>query len=185
MPHTDMKTAAHWPALETELLIWVTERQQHGVVVSTTELRLKAIHLSKQAPNCQQFCVSVDWWYDFLRRHQLSICHRTHISTETTCWLWQADSISVIDNKHYKILTVWSSQISNTDQTPLTFDLPSETTIPPKESKSVSICATGKKKYNIELVQIFRWKFIFELVQYTNVHTFCTLISQLLFLVDQ
>lgn len=69
MPHTDMKTAAHWPALETELLIWVTERQQHGVVVSTTELRLKAIHLSKQAPNCQQFCVSVDWWYDFLRRH--------------------------------------------------------------------------------------------------------------------
>lgn len=108
----------------------------------------------------------------FFEETQLSICHRTHISTETTCWLWQADSISIIDNKHYKILTVWSSQISNTDQTPLTFDLPSETTIPPKESKSVSICATGKKKYNIELVQIFRWKCVFELVQYTNVHLF-------------
>ena len=38
------------------------------------------------------------------------------------------------------------SQIGNADQTPLTFDLPSDTTIAPKGSSTVTIKTTGNEK---------------------------------------
>lgn len=69
-----------FPVLETELVKWITDRRMQGYAVSTPELRLKAIHLSRQSDNTANFRGSVSWSYAFLKRQGLSIkkwqiCH--------------------------------------------------------------------------------------------------------------
>ena len=75
----DRGSSAHFPELEAELLQWVTDRRLQGYGISTTELRLKGLHLAKKQNN-SNFRASVAWSYAFLKRHNLSIRRRTHIA---------------------------------------------------------------------------------------------------------
>ena len=72
--------AAFFPALETELLGWVSDRGQQGFGESTAELRLQAFKLAKKDPTAQNFKASVDWCYALMKHHSLSIRRCTQIS---------------------------------------------------------------------------------------------------------
>lgn len=150
MPRTKMAnrgSAAHWPELEREVLVWVTDRRLRGYGLSTTELRLKALHLAKQNDANAQFRASVDWAHAFMTRSDLSIRRRTHIAQklpsdfEDQLTKFQSFIINLRKKHHYSL-----SQIGNADQTPLTFDMPSGTTIDQKGAKTVTIKTTGNEK---------------------------------------
>ena len=139
--------AAFYAALETELLGWVSDRRHQEFGASSAELRLKALKLAKKDPKAQNFKASVHCCYAFMKRHSLSIRRRTHISQklpedyEDKLTNFQTFTIKMKKKHQYSL-----SQIGNADQTPLTFDLPDETTINSKGASTVSIKTTGNEK---------------------------------------
>lgn len=81
-----------------------------------------------------------------MSRHDLSFRLRTHISQkhpediDQKLDIFQSYIIKARKKYAYNLL-----QIGNADQTPLTFDLPVETTITHKGSSTVSIKTTGNE----------------------------------------
>ncbi|KAK2158067.1 hypothetical protein LSH36_178g06106, partial [Paralvinella palmiformis] len=105
------------PELEENVVDWRAQVRPQGTAVSTTELRARDLHIT-------DFRASENWTSSFPRRHQLSICRRTHISQRLR------------DNYEYKLLEFQSIiikqrkfhyceliHIGNTDQTLITFDM--------------------------------------------------------------
>jgi hypothetical protein len=142
----DRGSSAHFPELEEELLQWITDCRLQGYGVSTAKLGFKGLHLAKKTNNAN-FRASLAWSYAFLKRHNLSIRRRTHIAQklpsdyEDQLTKFQSYIIGLRKKTNYDL-----SQIGNADQTPLTFDLPSDTTIAPKGSSTVTIKTTGNEK---------------------------------------
>lgn len=150
LPKTKMAErgrSALFPNIEAELLNWVTERRLQGYGVSTAEIRITALKIAKKDPKARDFKASTDWCYSFLKRHNLSIRRRTHISQklpedyEEKLSNFQSFVIKMRKRNRYSL-----SQIGNADQTPLTFDLPADTTVNPKGASTVSIKTTGNEK---------------------------------------
>jgi hypothetical protein len=82
MPKSKMANrgkSALWPAIAKELMPWVNDRRQKGLSISSTELHLKALNVSKTIQDTKDFKASIDWCYGFMRRHDLSFRHCTHI----------------------------------------------------------------------------------------------------------
>ena len=72
---------ASFPELENKLLEWVKTRRMAGVGVSTTDLRLKALVISRGMESMpHDFKSSVGWAQRFMVRHQLSVRRRTRIA---------------------------------------------------------------------------------------------------------
>ncbi|KAK2549135.1 Pogo transposable element with KRAB domain [Acropora cervicornis] len=94
-----------------------------------------------------EFIASVHWCHRFMDRHDLSICRRTTISQklpenfEDKLLKFQR-FITTEQKKHENDLSL----IGNADQTPLTFDMPANSTVDAKGTKSVSIMTTGHEK---------------------------------------
>ena len=138
-----------FPDLERLLLAGIMERRQAGHAVSTTELRMRAVQVARnefQIPE-SSFKASYGWAIKFMNRHGLSIRRRTTIAQrlpdayEDQILEFQLFCIRQRQRNDYPL-----SRIGNADQTPLTFDLPSQTTIHSKGDKSVSIKTTGHEK---------------------------------------
>ena len=142
----DRGSKAHHPELEEELMAYVTDRRRRGVGVSTRELRKEAKKIAKRQ-KITTFGGSVNWVYAFLRRHNLSIRRRTHIAQklpgdyEDKLTEFQQFIIRQRKQHDYDL-----SQIGNADQTPLTFDMPYNTTVDTKGAKSVQLNTTGNEK---------------------------------------
>ena len=142
----DRGSKAHHPALEEELMVFVSDRRRGGVGVSTRDLRKDAKKIAKRQNNTT-FGGSVNWVYAFLRRHNLSIRRRTHIAQklladhEDKLMEFQQFIIRQRKNFDYEL-----SQIGNADQTPLTFDMPYNTTVNTKGAKTVQLNTTGNEK---------------------------------------
>lgn len=96
------------------------------------------------------FRCSEDWSYGFLRRHDLSIRRRTHISQklaadyEDKLLEFQKYIIKVRKQIDYLLY-----QIGHADQTSLTFDLPADTTIDHKNTSTANIRSTGNEKKSV------------------------------------
>ena len=118
-----------------------------GYAISTAELRLKATHLARQSDTMANFRGSISWSYAFLKRHDLSIRRRTNIAQKLPSdykeqlTKFQSFIIKLRKKNDYSL-----SQIGNADQTPLTFVLPSATTITTKGAKSISMTTTGNEE---------------------------------------
>lgn len=121
--------------------------QIQGYGVSTAEIHIRALKIAKKDPKARYFKASTDWCYFFLKRHNLSIRRRTLISQklpedyEEKLYNFQSFVIKMRMRNRYSL-----SQTVNADQTPLTFDLPVDTTVNPKGASTVSIKTTGNKK---------------------------------------
>jgi hypothetical protein len=78
-------TSAYAMTLNFSLAVnaWVNDRRQKGLSISSTELHLKALNVSKTIQNTKDFKASIDWCYGFMRRHDLSFRRCTHISQKT------------------------------------------------------------------------------------------------------
>ena len=79
------KKARRWcppafPALEEELLKWITDRRQQGAAVSVTEVRITAMLLVRSIPGTSNFKASYEWGRRFMQRHNLSVRCRSKIA---------------------------------------------------------------------------------------------------------
>ena len=142
---------AHFPEMERELLVYVEEKRSAGLAVSPQQLRLKAKMLARKVQHdinaYKSFKASQNWCYRFMGRHHLSVRKRTTIAQrlpddhEDKLLNFQKYVIKQRKEHNYPL-----SLIGNADQTPMTFDLPSDYTVDRLGSKSVSIKTTGNEK---------------------------------------
>lgn len=149
LPRTNLAqrgSAAHYPEIEKQLLSWVEKRRDRGIAVSTVELRMEGRRLAGLL-EAKDFKGSARWAYAFLKRHNLSIRRRTHIAqklpSDNEEKLLEFQRFVIKQRVKYEFDL---SQIGNADQTPLTFDMPANTTIATKGGKTVSINTTGNEK---------------------------------------
>ena len=68
-----------FPQVEERILEWVSDRRRQGIAISTVEIRLQAKLIAKKL-HVKDFRGSADWCYAFMRRKNLSVRRRTHIS---------------------------------------------------------------------------------------------------------
>ena len=141
------KKAQH-PELEKTLLEWVEEKRLGGIAINTVHLRLQAKLIAKKMKlNQSEFKASRGWASNFMSRHNLSVRRRTHISQklpadiEEKLMNFQQFIIKMRREKDYPL-----SLIGNADQTPLTFDMPADSTIDFSGTSSISIKTTGHEK---------------------------------------
>jgi len=94
-----------------------------------------------------EFKLLVYWCHCFVDRHDLSIHQRTTISPKLPEnfeeKLQKFQAFIIAEGKKYKFKL---SLIGNADQTPLTFDMPANSTVDSNREKTVSIMTTGHEK---------------------------------------
>ena len=137
---------AHFPEVEAESMTWIEDQRRQGIAVSTAEIRLQASQVAQRL-KISSFGCSVNWVYAFLQRNDLSIRRRTYIAQklpeDSEEKLFQFQRFIIHQRKEFDYEL---SQIGNADQTPLTFDLPYQTTVSTKGSKTVTVNTTGNEK---------------------------------------
>lgn len=73
----------HHPELEKQLIQYIHERAAQGHTVSMVEIRLKALHLTKDLGPNSSFKASTNWCYFFMKRHGLPIRRRKSVGAST------------------------------------------------------------------------------------------------------
>ncbi len=139
------KAAAH-PDIEKELVNYILESRSAGLAVATAVVRIKAKEIARQR-GITDFKASPGWCFRFLRRHNISIRRRTHISQKLPSdYDDKLLSFQKFVIQTRKRLNPPLHLIGNADQTPLTFDIPSNTTLNVKGASTVSVQTTGHEK---------------------------------------
>ena len=138
--------SAAFPELEKEVAEWITEKRKAGTGVSTNIIRLKAKSVAQKL-GLEQFKASKCWCYRFMDRFGFSIRRQTTIAQK----LPQDYEEKLIKFQHYVLAKRKEHDfdlkyIGNADQTPLTFDIVTNSTVSAKGVKSVPILSTGHDK---------------------------------------
>ena len=137
-----------FPEIEKEVAAWITEKRQGGIGVSTNVICLKAKSVTQKLGIAKtSFKASQRWCYGFMERSGFSIRRRTTIAQR----LPQDYEEKLIKFQRYVIAQRKKHDfelkyIGNADQTPLTFDIVTNSTVSEKGVKSVSILTTGHEK---------------------------------------
>ena len=139
---------AAFPDIEKEVAAWITEKRQGGIRVSTNVICLKANSVVQKLGIAEtSFKASYRWCYGFMECCGFSIRRRTMISQR----LPQDHEEKLIKFKRYVIARrkkhdFERKYIGNPDQTPLTFDIVTNSMVSEKRVKSVSILTIGHEK---------------------------------------
>uniref|UniRef100_A0A8C5P864 HTH CENPB-type domain-containing protein n=1 Tax=Leptobrachium leishanense TaxID=445787 RepID=A0A8C5P864_9ANUR len=121
-------------ALEAELHTWVMKCRQNGYCVTGMGIRLRALHMAKddklKAPGIENFVASAGWCTRFMNRFGLCLRQRTKISQKLPKDLDEkVMSFHSFIIKQRRIHNYDLGDIGNMDETPMTFDLPSNKTV--------------------------------------------------------
>ena len=118
------------PEMEDVLLEWIHSRRLKGLRVSKKLIMRKALHLSKEQQNMDDFTASNGWIQKFMRRHGLSLRRKTTVA--------QKDPEQLVDKLVAYVLqarilsTRFGYQPCNIiamDETAVWADMTSETTV--------------------------------------------------------
>ena len=118
-----------WPELEARLVSWVREKRQEGVGISGSMIRLKAKVFALEM-GVGDFRGGTTWCYRFMRRHDLVLRQKTHLSQklphefEVKILAFQRSVIRLRQSHQYEM-----QAIGNMDETPMTFDMPLDRTV--------------------------------------------------------
>ena len=130
----------------------MSEQRQNGYVVTRSSIRIYALKEAKKS-GIGDFTASPGWCNRFMRRHNLVLRKRTKIAQKLP------DELSdKIRNFHQFIIRHRQSNcyriacIGNMDETPLTFDMPSSSTVNKMGEKTVTIKTTGHEKSRFTVV---------------------------------
>ena len=148
-----------YPELEIELIDWFKESRSQLKVVSRYMIQAKARSFAKKSqyqelyPNIDEGKFSQKWVDGFMKRHNLVNRRKTTVAQRLPDDYveMQSNFLSYIlfqRKEHQYPLSL----IGNMDETPLSFNLPSNTTIEQRGTKTVSIKSTGHKKSNFTVV---------------------------------
>ena len=137
-----------FPDLEKELACWIKEKRQGGFGVSTNVICLKAKQIAQKSGMQEgKFRASKSWCYHFMERHGLFIRRRTTVAQklpkdyEDKLISFQRFIIGKRKQHDFEL-----RHIGNADQTPLTFDIVTNSTVEEKGIKSVPVLTTGHDK---------------------------------------
>lgn len=147
-------------ALEKDLFNWVTELRQQGYIVTRGAIRVQALQRVKEDKTIahKDFKASAGWCTRFMNRHGLAIRQRTHIAQKLP-----TDVEKKVQNfhrfvlKHRKLNDFPIAAIGYMDETPISFDLPSNRTIHFKREKTASVKTTGAEKSYMTVVLSYAW----------------------------
>ena len=148
-----------YPLLEAELLEWFQELRRQLKTVTRFMIQVKARSLAKKIsyqaeyPSISYAKFSSKWVDGFMSRHKLSNRRKTTIAQRLPeDYVEQQNEflsyVLYLRKEHDYPLSL----IGNMDETPLSFNLPSNTTIEHSGSKTVSILSTGHERSNFTVV---------------------------------
>jgi hypothetical protein len=132
----------------------VLEKRKSGLPVTREIIRMKALEIvtSLKIP-WQDFKASNGWALRFMRRKGLALCRRTTLAEKLpTDYIekliaYQRHIIN-LRQKHDYLL----GQMGNAGETPVFFDMLTNTTVDTKGSKSVLVKITGHEKLRITVM---------------------------------
>ncbi|GES86898.1 pogo transposable element with KRAB domain [Rhizophagus clarus] len=141
---------AKYPKLEDDLFAWISEKRANGNAITQKIITNKAISLSKSPEflannlGIAGFKFSSKWLDGFLGRYDLSEHRRTMVAQQLPSDLIEKQNIFLSYVMYLRIHNKYELKyMGNMDETPMWFDLPSNTTINQKGAKTVNICTTG------------------------------------------
>uniref|UniRef100_A0A674I2H4 DDE-1 domain-containing protein n=1 Tax=Terrapene triunguis TaxID=2587831 RepID=A0A674I2H4_9SAUR len=148
---------ASFPELEKDLNNWVVECRQNGYIVTRTGIHLRALQMSKdnkyKSVKPSMFVASAGCCTRFISHHGLCLCQRTKIAQKLPRDLEEKiESFQRFIIKYRKEYAFELSQIGNMDETPMTFDLPSNRTVTGVGEKTVLIKTSGHEKIHFTVV---------------------------------
>ena len=138
------------PEMEDVLLEWIHSRRLKGLHVSRKLIMRKALHLSKEQQNMEDFTTSNGWIKKFMRRHGLSLRRKTTVALKDpeqlvdklVAYVLQARILS-------KRFGCQPCNIIAMDETSVWADMTSETTVESKGGRTVCLKTTGHEKVNV------------------------------------
>jgi transposase-like protein len=148
-----------YPVLETALVNWVKEKRKNQNAVSRTMIQMKGKALAQQrqwqvtCPGIGSFAFSNKWLDGFMSRNKFSNRRRTTIAQHLPDDLIETQQAFLAYIMYMRIEYDYPlGLIANIDETPVTFDLPSNMTIDETGARSISIRTTGHEKTNFTVV---------------------------------
>jgi transposase-like protein len=148
-----------YPQLETELMEWFKESRSQLKTVSRYMIQAKARTLAKKPvyetvyPDIKEAKLSQKWVDGFMSRHNLVNRRKTTVAQRLpeNYVEQQSDFLSYVlfrRKEHQYPLSL----IANMDETPLAFNLPSNTTVEQRGTKTISTLSTGHERANFTVV---------------------------------
>jgi hypothetical protein len=148
-----------FPHLEDELMEWFTEARGQLKTVTRFMIQVKARTLAKKTsyqseyPEVKNAKFSRKWVDGFMSRHNLSNRRKTTVAQRLPEDYTEQRSeflsyVMYLRNENEYPLSL----IGNMDETPMSFNLPSNTTVEQSGSKTVSILSTGHERSNFTVV---------------------------------
>jgi len=145
MKHGNHHGVAHFLELEKELVCWVREKRQGGFGISTNVMSQGQTYCKEiWTRGGKKFRASKHWCYRFMERNGFSIRRRTTVAQKLPkdykdkLINFQRFIISKRKQHNFEL-----RHIGNADQTPLTFDIVTNSTIAEKGIKSVPTGSSG------------------------------------------
>lgn len=143
-----------YPELEARVLSYVQDKRKDGMPISREIIQLKAMEIAKELniPR-REFRGSIGWCRRFMRRSGLALRRRTTLAQRLP-----ADFEEKLINFQRYVIQMRQRhlypfhQIGNADETPVFFDMPSNTTVDTKGVKSVLLRGTGNEKNRITVM---------------------------------
>ncbi|KAH7959912.1 hypothetical protein HPB49_014863 [Dermacentor silvarum] len=137
-----------FPHVEEAVLEYVKDLREDACAVSVEMVQTQARTIARKLGIAtKDFRASSVWTTRFMRRNGLSLRRRTSLCQQ----LPSTSEDKVIDFHHFVTRICekndfFLSQIGNADQTPLTFDMPRNTTVNEKGARSVLVKTSGAQK---------------------------------------
>ena len=138
--------------MEDVLLEWIHSRRLKGLRVSRKLIMRKALHLSKEQQNTEDFTASNGWIQKFMRRHGLNSRRKTTVAKKDPeqlvdkliAYVLQARILS-------KRFGYQPCNIIAMDETAVWADMTSETTVESKGARTVCLKTTGHEKVKVSV----------------------------------
>src|SRR6266542_3572135 len=159
LKHLNKGKSSKYPILEAALVEWVKERRSNQQAVSRNMIQVKAKTLAQQSqwqatcPDVQSFAFSNKWLDGLMSRNNLSNRRHTTIAQHLPSNLVEKQQEFLAFITYRRIQHDYPlALIGNMDETLVSFDLPSNTTIDELGARSVSIRTIGHEKTNFTVV---------------------------------
>ena len=147
----DRGSKCKWPHLDDAVAKWVPEKRESGLTITQTNIRRYAIKEARKL-GLNEFTASAGWCTRFMRRHNF-VLRKTKIAQKLPKELTEkVNNFLTFIIKHRKANEYKLSSIGNMDETPLNFDMPSNSTVNKMGEKSILIKTLGHEKTHFTVV---------------------------------
>ena len=141
-----------WPHLEEKVAKWISESRESGYIITRNAIRLFAIKLARKE-GIPEFIATPGWCSRFMNSHNLVLRRKTKIAQKLPKELddkvikFHKFVIKCRKKNKYDLAC-----IGNMDETPVWFDMPSNSTVHKAGEKTIFVKTTGHEKSHFTVV---------------------------------